>query len=91
MARRLYPLFPARLLTRLRYPVAEYAARLHCPVLVVHSRDDEIIPFAMGQEIYAAAPQPKDFIELRGDHNAGFWISRESYTAGLEVFLGKVL
>lgn len=91
MARRLYPLFPARLLTRLKYPVAEYAARLLCPVLVVHSRDDEIIPFTMGQAIYAAAPQPKDFIELRGDHNAGFWISRESYTAGLEAFLGKVL
>ena len=91
MARRLYPLFPARLLTRLRYPVAEYAARLHCPVLVVHSRDDEIIPFAMGQEIYAAAPQPKDFIELRGDHNAGFWISREEYSAGLAEFLEGVL
>jgi fermentation-respiration switch protein FrsA (DUF1100 family) len=91
MARRLYPIFPARLLTRLEYPVAEYAARLPCPVLVVHSRDDEIIPFAMGQAIYAAAPQPKDFIELRGDHNAGFWISREEYTAGLAAFLGGVL
>lgn len=91
MARRLYPIYPARLLTRLEYPVIDYVRSLHCPVLVVHSRDDEIIPFAMGQEIYAAAPQPKDFIELRGDHNAGFWISRESYTAGLEVFLGKVL
>jgi len=91
MARRLYPIFPARLLTRLKYPVAEYAARLPCPVLVVHSRDDEIIPFAMGQAIYAAAPQPKDFIELRGDHNAGFWISREAYTAGLAAFLGGIL
>jgi fermentation-respiration switch protein FrsA (DUF1100 family) len=91
MARRLYPLFPARLLTRLKYTVAEYAARLPCPVLVVHSRDDEIIPFAMGQAIYAAAPQPKDFIELRGDHNAGFWISREAYMAGLDEFLNSVL
>jgi fermentation-respiration switch protein FrsA (DUF1100 family) len=91
MARRLYPIFPARLLTRLEYPVAEYAARLPCPVLVVHSRDDEIIPFAMGQAIYAAAPQPKDFTELRGDHNAGFWISREDYTAGLAAFLGGIL
>jgi fermentation-respiration switch protein FrsA (DUF1100 family) len=91
MARRLYPIFPARLLTRLKYTVAEYAARLPCPVLVVHSRDDEIIPFAMGQAIYAAAPQPKDFIELRGDHNAGFWISREEYSAGLAEFLEGVL
>ena len=91
MARRLYPIYPARLLTRLRYPVVEYAARLACPVLVIHSRDDEIIPFAMGQAIYSAAREPKVFIELRGDHNSGFWLSRDAYTAGLERFLAKVL
>jgi fermentation-respiration switch protein FrsA (DUF1100 family) len=91
MARRLYPLYPAQLLTRLKYPVVDYATRIACPLLVVHSRDDEIIPFAMGQAIYAAARQPKAFIELRGDHNGGFWISREAYTAGLEAFLQQVL
>lgn len=91
MARRLYPVFPARLLTRLKYPVADFAARLPCPVLVVHSRDDEIIPFDMGRALFAAAPEPKSFLELRGDHNAGFWISRESYVAGLEAFLAEVL
>jgi fermentation-respiration switch protein FrsA (DUF1100 family) len=91
MARRLYPVYPARLLTRLRYPVVDYVQRISCPVLVVHSRNDEIIPFAMGRAIYEAAPQPRDFIELRGDHNAGFWISREEYAAGLDVFLEKVL
>jgi fermentation-respiration switch protein FrsA (DUF1100 family) len=91
MARRLYPVYPARLLTRLEYPVVEYASQLQCPVLVVHSRDDEIIPFSMGQAIYAAAPEPKEFIELRGDHNAGFWISRQEYAAGLAAFLEKIL
>lgn len=91
MARRLYPIFPARLLTRLEYPVVEYVARLRSPVLVVHSRDDEIIPFPMGRAIYEAAPAPKSFLELRGDHNAGFWISREAYTAGLDGFLDSVL
>jgi fermentation-respiration switch protein FrsA (DUF1100 family) len=91
MARRLYPIFPARLLTRLKYPVVDYAARLRCPLLVVHSRDDEIIPYAMGRAIFEAAPQPKTFLELSGDHNAGFLISRAEYTAGLEAFLGEVL
>mgnify|MGYP001825542246 CR=1 FL=1 len=91
MARRLYPVYPARLLTRLKYPVVDYAGRIACPVLVVHSRDDEIIPFSMGQAIYTAARQPKAFIELRGDHNAGFWISREEYAAGLAAFLDGVL
>ena len=84
MARRLYPFLPARLITRLRYPVAEYASRLDCPVLVVHSRDDEIIPFDMGQSIYAAVKQRKSFLELRGDHNKGIFISRQDYLRGPE-------
>ncbi len=91
MARQLYPFLPAQLITRLRYPAVEYASRLECPVLVVHSRDDEIIPFAMGQSIYEAVKQRKSFLELRGDHNNGFFISRHDYLAGLDSFIESVL
>ena len=90
MARRLYPFLPVRLITRIRYPVEEYASRLDCPVLVVHSRDDEIIPFAMGQSIYAAVKQRKTFLEIRGDHNNGFFISRHEYVAGLADFIDSI-
>jgi len=91
MARRIYPMFPAGILTRLRYPAVDYAAQLQSPVLVVHSRDDEIIPFEMGQQIFSAVKQDKQFLELRGDHNAGFWISREFYIPALKNFLDSVL
>ena len=91
MARRLYPIFPARLLTRLKFPVLDYISEVKSPVLVVHSRDDEIIPFEMGQAIYDAAGPDRQFLELRGDHNAGFWISRDVYFAGLGQFVGQVL
>jgi len=91
MARRLYPFLPVRLITRLRYPVTEYASRLECPVLVVHSRNDEIIPFEMGQSIYAAVNQRKSFLELRGDHNNGIFISRLDYIAGLDGFIESIL
>ena len=91
MGQRLYPFLPVRLITRLRYPVAEYAARLQSPVLVVHSRDDEIIPFEMGETIYSAVTQAKTFLELRGDHNAGFYISRQTYIPGLDQFIESVL
>jgi fermentation-respiration switch protein FrsA (DUF1100 family) len=91
MARRLYPFLPVRLITRLKYPVVNYASRLNCPVLVVHSRQDEIIPFAMGQAIYAEVKQPKKFLELRGDHNNGFLISPEDYVEGLREFTQTIL
>jgi len=91
MARSFYPFMPVRLITRLQYPVVEYAAGLNCPVLVVHSRDDEIIPFAMGQAVYTVVKQDKTFLEIRGDHNNGFLISQWDYVAGLKDFFETVL
>ncbi len=91
MGRRLYPVLPVRLITRIKYPVREYITEVRAPVMVVHSRDDEIIPFDMGQTIYQAAPEPKTFFEMGGDHNAGFWISRELYVPALDDFLTSVL
>jgi hypothetical protein len=55
----------------------------------VHSRDDEIIPFQQGRQLYEAANEPKQFLELHGDHNMGFLESRESYERGLAVFLKR--
>lgn len=91
MAARLYPFMPVRLITRLEYPVVDYVASARCPVLVVHSRDDEIIPFAMGQALHDAAPKPKAFLELRGGHNDAFFLSRNSYIRGLAGFLAEHL
>ena len=91
MARRLYSFLPARLITRLRYPVADYASLIESPVLVVHSRNDEIIPFDMGQAIFSRVKSRKSFLELRGDHNSGFFISSREYMAGLDEFISAEL
>jgi fermentation-respiration switch protein FrsA (DUF1100 family) len=87
VASRLYPFLPVRFLLRLEYPVADDLERSSSPVLVVHSRGDEIIPFGMGRALYEAAPQPKAFLELAGDHNTAFLIDRDRYLRGLRTFL----
>jgi fermentation-respiration switch protein FrsA (DUF1100 family) len=91
MARRLYPFMPVKLITRLHYPVVEYAAGFRNPLLVVHSRDDEIIPFRMGQAIHAAAPGPKALLEIHGDHNNGFIMSQDRYVPALDTFISRYL
>ncbi len=78
---------PVRLISRLKFPVNEHVARAGSPVLIVHSRDDEIIPFAMGEALYEAAKAPKAFLELSGDHNMGFIISLDRYREGLQEFM----
>jgi fermentation-respiration switch protein FrsA (DUF1100 family) len=78
---------PARSLARLRFDTREALARVRAPVLVVHSEDDEIVPFAHGEALYAAAREPKSLLRLRGDHNGGFMLSGDDYVHGLSQFL----
>ena len=87
MAAKLYPFLPARWLSRLDYNAQEQLQRVSCPVLVVHSTDDEIIPFRHGRALYAVANEPKQFLELKGDHNNGFLLAGQAYTQKLNDFL----
>lgn len=44
--------------------------RVSAPVLVAHGDQDEIVPFELGERLFAAAPAPKRFVRLAGvDHN----------------------
>lgn len=38
------------------------------PLLVMHSEEDEIIPFGHGRTLYEAAREPKSFQRLKGNH-----------------------
>lgn len=64
---------------------------VHCPVLVLHSPDDEIMPFALGEKVYHAARTPKAFVTMRGDHNSGFIDSQPSYERSMQAFLAEHL
>lgn len=90
LGQQIYPYLPVRFLSRIKYPVREYLSRCTMPVLIIHSRGDEIIPFSHGQALYAAAREPKFFLELSGGHNDGFLVSGPVYTAGLRKFLLEI-
>jgi len=87
MAARLYPFFPVRLLSRFEYNTRKMLRSVSCPVLIIHSPDDEIIPFENGQLLYESAQEPKDFLQLKGGHNEGFLISGRTYIDGIGQFI----
>ncbi len=87
MAATLYPFLPTRWLVRFSYATKDYVGERSCPLLVIHSRDDEIVPFEQGQALFAAANPPKRFLELRGGHNDGFLASRRAYVKALDEFI----
>ncbi len=87
MATGIYPWLPVRLLSRYRYDSLGKMARITRPLLLVHSREDEIIPFAHGERLFERAREPKQFLEIQGGHNDAFLTSRKAYTHGLKSFL----
>ena len=90
LAAGLYPWLPARLLVRFRYDTLARVPDIRAPLLVVHSRGDDLIPFAHGRRLYEAAREPKHFLEISGRHNDGFFTSAERYERGLARFLEGV-
>ncbi len=84
-----YPFLPVRLLIRFDYTTSDNTKKVRCPVLVIHSPDDEIVPFHHGQEIFAAAPEPKRFLEVRGGHNDNFVVSSQTYSEGVRGFIDE--
>ncbi|MFC1735963.1 alpha/beta hydrolase [Candidatus Hydrogenedentota bacterium] len=89
LAGEVYPFLPGKLLCRFSYDTEALIGRMKCPVLVVHSPEDDIIPFSHGEALFTSASTPKEFLRIRGDHNTGFLTSGEKYSAGIVKFLVK--
>jgi uncharacterized protein len=79
IGQKFYPYMPVKWFARFNYPTIDYVRKVTCPLLVIHSRNDEIIPFEFGLDIYDAANEPKKFVEIFGRHNDGFLVSGETY------------
>jgi len=79
IGRKFYPYMPVRWFARFSYRTVDYVKDVHCPVMIIHSRNDETIPFEFGLELYEAANEPKEFVEIFGSHNDGFLVSSEIY------------
>lgn len=79
IGKKFYPYMPVRWFARFSYKTIDYIKEVHCPVMIIHSRNDETVPFEFGLELYEAANEPKEFIEIFGSHNDGFLVSSEIY------------
>ncbi len=84
-----YPFLPVRQLSRIQYNTLTRLPQITCPVLIMHSPADEVIPFSHGQRLFAAAAEPKEFIQLQGGHNDGLMRSASQFRAALAAFVTR--
>ena len=90
MAKALYPYLPSSL-CRFKYSNLEHVKSINCPLLVIHSRKDEVVPFAQGRAVFDAATTEKEFFEISGGHNDGFDANEQAYIKKFDEFASKHL
>lgn len=91
LAKKHYPFIPVSLLTRIHYPTIKYMAAIESPVLIIHSRDDELVPFSHAETLYEAANGPRELQEITASHNEGFLLTGDDYVQMLDRFISRIL
>jgi uncharacterized protein len=89
MGKERYPWLPVRWLGTIKYDTHGKLPRLKVPVLVMHSRGDELTGFHHAERNFAAANDPKLFWEIHGEHNDPV-ADRAWFVEGMEKFLALV-
>jgi len=87
MADRVLPLISRVVMMRYPFNSMERIKDINARLLMLHSPDDEIIPYRLGEKLYRAANEPKQFVKLKGDHNYGFMLSQPEYEQALSRFI----
>ncbi len=64
-----YWFLPVDWLMHDQYRSIDLIGRVRAPVLVLHGDRDRVVPIALGERLFAVAPEPKRFVRLSGvDH-----------------------
>lgn len=92
MGRRIFPFLPLfKWLVTVKYDAKALIKDIHTPKLIIHSIDDEIIPFELGKRLFEAASRPKEFYPMRGGHNEAILLNREEFSSRIKTFLKEYL
>ena len=91
MARRHYPFIP-RALVPDAYPSLSRIRGLRVPLLVIHGERDGIVPPVHGDELFAAAPEPKRLHRVAGaGHNDLLTLAGEAWARTIAAWAAGVL
>jgi fermentation-respiration switch protein FrsA (DUF1100 family) len=74
-----------------RYDNLEKIARVPVPLLILHSREDELVPYAHAERLLAAASPPKELVTTGGSHNEALFFARPEWTAAVASFVERTL
>jgi len=91
MGKKLFPFLPISWFITIKYDALSKIKNITIPKLIIHSEDDEIIPFQHGRRLFDAAPEPKEFYPMRGGHNEAIFLEKEDFVKRIDTFIQKHL
>lgn len=89
IVKQMYPYLPVKRFFKFEYPTIDYLKKVHSPVLIIHSSEDDYIPFSHAAKLYGAANKPKKFLKIKGSHSKNYLISEDVYIEGIKSFLSS--
>lgn len=73
------------------FDILRWIARVEEPKLIMHSRDDDVTTYQAGLRVFAAAAEPKTFVEWVGPHGKMIEWDPERYTRTVIDWLDAVI
>lgn len=90
MGKVILPWFPTRL-AKIRFDNLSRLPRVTIPTMILHSPQDDVIPYEMSRRnLMASGSLKKTFIELKGSHNEGFLETGLAYPKAIRDFLASL-
>ncbi len=82
---------PVRMILRHRYDSIDKVPNIKCPKLIIHTAGDKLIPIAQSRKLFAAAAEPKQFMETPGVHHAGGFMHSAEFARQMDEFIRNAL
>ena len=82
-----YPYLPIEMLLKHEFDSMSRLSSIKTRTLVIHSREDGLVPFEMGRMLHLGLGPRSSFLEIEGGHVNGFIQSGERYRSALRDFL----
>jgi fermentation-respiration switch protein FrsA (DUF1100 family) len=83
-----YPWLPTSWVVRSQFDNLAKLSKVTAPTFIAHSRDDERVPFAQGERLFAASNGPKQSLWLEGaKHREVYAVAGRPLAEGLAAFI----
>ena len=90
MTREIFALPLVGYLVKSRFNSVRRIRNVHAPILIVHGTRDDVVPIAMGQRLFDAAPEPKRFYRMEGaGHNDLVEAGGDGFVDCLKQFIAE--